>query len=99
MALLADPLNFVKHQELLHSGNLVMLCYHNVAHGGLVIAANCSLTDDLPFSLSRWCSEGATTGQRATIAYDTHDQGRQVLSPDDQIALRPCEVVVMETNE
>ena len=99
MALLADPLNFVKQQELLHSGNLVMLCYHNVAHGGLVIAANCSLTDDLPFSLSRWCSEGATTGQRATIAYDTHDQGRQVVSPDDQIALRPCEVMVMETNE
>ncbi|MGB9666119.1 MAG: alpha amylase [Candidatus Cryosericum sp.] len=98
-ALLASPANFVKQPEPFHSGNLVMLCYHDVALGGLVVAANCSLTMSASLAPLRMCPLAFSAGQRAAILYDTHGPGGRVVSSDEELPLQPCQAVVMKLGE
>jgi hypothetical protein len=98
LPLLSDPGNFVKQDDVLHHGNLTMLCYYDSAHGtGLIVAANRSLTTDLSFCPALEHSAAMLVGDRVKIVYDAHGLCRHSVSSADNVLLRPCEVLVMET--
>jgi len=76
-----------------------MHCHDHVGYDGGEVLTNSSLTTNLLFTLSLGCPTALPAGQRGMIVYDTHDTGRHVISPDGEITLRPCEVVLMEIGE
>jgi hypothetical protein len=97
LSLLSDPGNFVKQEDLLHHGNLTMLCYHDSTHiDGLVVAANRSLTTDLPLRLALEHPAAMPVGKKVEIVYDAQGPCRRLVSSADNVLLKPCEVVVIE---
>jgi hypothetical protein len=97
LSLLSDPGNFVKQEDLLHHGNLTMLCYHDSPHtDGLVVAANRSLTTELSLRLALEHPARMPVGKEVKIVYDAHGPCRRSVSSTDDVLLNPCEVVVIE---
>jgi len=97
-SLLSDPGNFVKQEEPSHHRTLTMLCYYDSAHGtGLIVAANRSLTTDLSFCPALEHPAAMPVGDRVEVVYDAHGLCRRSISSADNILLRPCEALVMET--
>ncbi|HWQ21426.1 MAG TPA: alpha amylase [Clostridia bacterium] len=98
ISLLSDPADFVKHDDLLHYGNLTMLCYHDSFHsGGLVVAANRSLTAELGLMLALEHPAAMSVGKKVEIVYDAQGPCSRLVSSVDELVLRPCEVLVIET--
>jgi hypothetical protein len=74
-----------------------MLCYHDSTHiDGLVVAANRSLTTDLPLRLALEHPAAMPVGKEVEIVYDAHGPCRRSVSSTDNVLLSPCEVVVIE---
>ena len=97
LPLLSDPANFVKQDDVLHHGNLTMLCYHDSPHSnGLVVAANRSLTTELVLRLALEHPAAMSVGKEVEIVYDAQGPCRRSVSSADELVLRPCEVVVIE---
>ena len=98
LSLLSDPGNFVKQEESSHHRILTMLCYYDSAHGtGLIVAANRSLTTDLSFCPALEHPAAMLVGDRVKIVYGAHGLCRRSISSADNILLRPCEALVIET--
>ncbi|MFZ2412922.1 MAG: hypothetical protein WAW16_01710, partial [Candidatus Cryosericum sp.] len=97
LPLLSDPANFVKQDDVLHHGNLTMLCYHDSPHSnGLVVVANRSLTAELVLRLVLEHPAAMSVGKEVEIVYDAQGPCRRSVSSADELVLRPCEVVVIE---
>jgi hypothetical protein len=97
LPLLSDPGNFVKQDDVLHYGNLTMLCYHDSPHAnGLVVVANRSLAEKLSFTLALEHPAGMPVGEEVEIVYDAQGPCRRSVSSADEVVLRPCEVLVIE---
>jgi len=100
LSLLSDPGNFVKQEDLLHHGNLTMLCYHDSTQtDGLVVAANRSLTTELSLRLALEHPVAMPVGKEVKIVYDAHGPCNRLVSSADNVLLRPCEVVVIEVGK
>jgi hypothetical protein len=97
MRFFSDPGNFVKQDDVLHHGNLTMLCYHDSFHsGGLVVAANRSLTAELGLRLALERPAAMPVGKEVEIVYDAQGPCSRSVSSADELVLRPCEVIVIE---
>lgn len=97
LPLFSDPANFVKQDDVLHHGNLTMLCYHDSPHSnGLIVVANRSLTTELVLRLSLEHPAVMSVGKEVEIVYDAQGPCRRSVSSADELVLRPCEVVVIE---
>jgi starch synthase (maltosyl-transferring) len=97
LPLLSDPGNFVKQDDVLHHGNLTMLCYHDSPHAnGLVVVANRSLAEELSFTLALEHPAGMPVGEEVEIVYDAQGPCRRSVSSADEVVLRLCEVLVIE---
>ena len=97
LSFLSDPTDFVKQDDFLHHGNLTMLCYHDSFHsGGLVVAANRSLTTELALRLALESPAAMPVGKELEIVYDAQGPCNRLVSSADELVLRPCEVAVIE---
>jgi hypothetical protein len=97
LSFLSDPTDFVKQDDFLHHGNLTMLCYHDSFHsGGLVVAANRSLTTELAIRLALEHPTAMPVGKEVEIVYDAQGPCSRLVSSADELVLRPCEVAVIE---
>lgn len=97
LPLLSNLRNFVKQNDVLHHGNLTMLCYHDSPHAdGLVVVANRSRTAELSFRLALELPAAMPVGEGVEIVYDAQGPYRRSVSSADEVVLRPCEVLVVE---
>jgi starch synthase (maltosyl-transferring) len=97
LPLLSDPGSFVKEPVPLVRDKLTMLCYHDRVHGGgLVVAANRSSTRELVFSFRARCPAELQDAGHVLVVGDADGPCRRPLDVNENLPLRPCEVVVLE---